>query len=120
MITKKRLLWVASLPLTIAVIFGILALLPPRPGVTKANFDRIQEGMTQAEVEVIFDKPGEVREVVRWSLMLRWRSDDGAVATVSFSGDDELVVHSKTWTDSDETILDRIRRWLHLKEPKKQ
>jgi hypothetical protein len=39
--TKKHLLLIASLPVAIAVTFGVVALLPPRPGVTKANFDRI-------------------------------------------------------------------------------
>ena len=49
--TKKRVALLAVLPLTVAVILGALEMLPPRPGVTKANFDRIQEGMTLAEVE---------------------------------------------------------------------
>jgi outer membrane protein assembly factor BamE (lipoprotein component of BamABCDE complex) len=57
MAKKKRLLLIASLPLTIALTLGVLAMLPPPPGVTKANFDRIQEGMTRAEVEEIFGKP---------------------------------------------------------------
>ena len=38
MTTKKRLLLLATLPLAIAVTLGVLAMLPPSPGVTKANF----------------------------------------------------------------------------------
>lgn len=38
--TKTRLLLIASLPLTIAVTLGVLAMLPPRSGV---NFDRIHD-----------------------------------------------------------------------------
>src|ERR1017187_4650698 len=53
MATKKRLILIASLPLTIAVTVGVLALLPPSPGVTKANFDRIQDDMTNADVKQI-------------------------------------------------------------------
>ena len=57
-VTKRSLLLIASLPLTIAVTLGVLAMLPaifpPKPGVTKANFDRIEKGMTMTEVEAIF------------------------------------------------------------------
>jgi hypothetical protein len=66
-VTKKRLLLLAAVPITIAVILGVLSILPSRPGVTKANFDRIEEGMTRAEA------------------------------------------------DSRETVLDKFRRWLHLR-----
>jgi hypothetical protein len=37
--------------------FLVLALLPARPAVTQANFDRLKEGMTQGEVEAIFGGP---------------------------------------------------------------
>ena len=49
--TKKRLLLIACLPLTVAVTLGVLAMLPPRPGVTKTNFGRMEIGMTRVEVE---------------------------------------------------------------------
>ena len=52
--TIKRLILLASLPLMIAVALGVLAMLPPGPGVTKANFDRIEKGMTTAQVKEIF------------------------------------------------------------------
>jgi hypothetical protein len=48
MAPKRRLLLLASLPLAIvAMTLGVLALLPPSPGVTKTNFDRIMEEMTK-------------------------------------------------------------------------
>ena len=37
--------------------FLVLALLPARPAVTQANFDRLKEGMTRVEVEAIFGGP---------------------------------------------------------------
>jgi hypothetical protein len=49
--TKKRMALLAVLPVTVAVVLGAVVMLPPRPGITKANFDRIQEGMTLAEVD---------------------------------------------------------------------
>jgi len=69
-VTKKRQLRIASVPLIAAVVLGVLSILPPRPGVTKATFDRIEDGMTRTEVEQIF---GPERELVvvgnRWA----WR-----------------------------------------------
>ena len=109
MTTKKRILLIAALPLAIVVTFGVLAMLPPSPGVTKANFDRIQEGMTKAEVEEIFGGKG----VPLWtSRELLWASDDGSEVEVDFG----VVgcVQTKIWVSSNETILDKIRRWLHL------
>jgi hypothetical protein len=106
---KKRLLLFASLPLTIAVILGVLAMLPSRPGVTKANCDRIEMGMTQAKVEEIFGRKG----VPLWSpRALLWASDDGSEVEVDFG----VVgcVQTKIWVSSNESFLEKIRRWLHL------
>ena len=112
--TTKRLLLFASLPLTIAVTLGVLAILPAmlphRPGVTKANFDRIQIGMTKAQVAEIFGEtqPKSAKEgVVDWVLV----TDDGSMAVIGFFDD---CVTDKTLNDSPETFLDKIRRLLHL------
>ncbi len=109
--TKKRLLLIASLPLVIVVTLGVLAMLPPRPGVTKANFDRIEKGMTRAEVEQIFDGKGEMARL-HAIVEGNWGADDGSFAIIEFL---EGCVVRKSWHDSDETILDKIRRWLHLR-----
>ena len=108
--TKKRLLLLAFLPLVIVVTLGVLAILPPSPGVTKANFDRIEKGMTKAEVEEIFGGKGELFHEDDKALMY-WDADDGSVAWIRFQGD---CVDGKGWLDSDEPILDKIRRWLRL------
>ena len=109
--TKKRLVLIAAVPLTIAVALGVLAMLPPSPGVTKANFDRIETGMTLAEVEAIFERKG----VLGWSgegvSIYSWEAYDGSSASVEFSND---CVDVSAWTDPNETFLDKIRRWLHL------
>jgi hypothetical protein len=110
--TKKRLLLIASLPLTIAVTLCVLAMPPPRPGVTKANFDRIKKGMTKAEVEAIFGEKGDWPDsTAQVGQAMCWRAKDGSGAVVEFV--DECVV-IKQWADSHETILDKIRRWLHV------
>ena len=101
---------IAAIPLVAgAVTLGVLAMLPPRPGVTKANFDRIEKGMTKAQVEEIFGREG----VPLWTpRALLWASDDGSEVEVDFG----VVgcVQTKIWVGSNETILDKIRRWLHL------
>jgi hypothetical protein len=51
----------------VGVVLLVLALLPPSPGVTKVNFDRIEVGMTRAEVEVILGGS--------WSLVLHFDQD---------------------------------------------
>ena len=122
---KKRLLLFATLPLAVAVIFGVLAMLPPRPGITKASFDRIEIGMTLAEVEEIFggkgrkgigietiDATGKVVAPSLYGMTYEWMDD-----TKSLNAEIEFVencVFDKTWTSFNETILDKIRRWLHL------
>src|SRR5271155_206271 len=74
------------------VVLVVLALLPPPPGVTKENFDRIENGMTRAEVEAIFgDETG-----LRKGPAAMWESDDtDDIAVVGF--DDDGHVRAKNW-----------------------
>jgi hypothetical protein len=114
--TKKRLLLIASLPLFIIVTLGVLAMLPPddRPGVTKANFDRIEKGMTLDEVEGIFGRVEDMDVMPDWhgpGRLAIWCADDGVEARITFEND---CVTEKSWFPSDETIPHKIRRWLHL------
>ena len=110
--TKNRLILLASVPLTFAVTLGVLAMLPPGPGVTKANFDRIREGMTYDEVEHILGQEGIHRER-REAVLYYWEADNGSQAWIQFQGD--FCVVEKRWHDSDETFFDKIRRWLRLR-----
>jgi hypothetical protein len=107
--TKKRLLLLASLPLTIALTVGVLAMLPPTPGVTKANFDRIEKRMTKAEVEEIFGGKGELGGP---KFGMFWQAHNGSGAEIQFWDD---CVNEKHWSDSNETFLNQIQRWLHLR-----
>ena len=82
----------------------------PRSGITKANFDRIEDAMTAAQVEEIFGEKGQTE---RWdgAGWFSWTAPDGSGALVIFFED---RVSQKWWNDSQETFLKRIRRWLHL------
>jgi hypothetical protein len=115
MMTKKRLALFAVLSLTVAVMtLCVLTMLPPGPCVTKANCERIEHGMTLAQVEEVFGRLAEVEGDFggEGPAIFIWWNDDGSVARISFL---KGGVDSKIWFDSNETIPDKIRRWLHLK-----
>src|SRR5262249_29191826 len=46
------------------IFLSIILLLATRSGVSKANFDRIDNGMTQADVEAIFGEPKVTEQVL--------------------------------------------------------
>ena len=118
--TKKRLLLIAAVPLAIAVILGVLVMLTTRSTVTKANFERIQEGMTRAEVEEVFGEKGE-QELPGIVAAYVWYADDGSWTAIDFV--DGCVVR-KSWHDSADgflrparelTFFQKLRLWLHLR-----
>jgi hypothetical protein len=111
MTKKRRLHLIAGTLAACVVTLGVLAILPARRGVTKANFDLIQEGTTSAEVEAIFDEPPWFDDTTANRRLADWRRADGAVARVIFV-DDRAV--DMFWFDSTETISEKIRRWLRL------
>jgi hypothetical protein len=114
MTTMGRRFILIALPLAIVVTLCVLAMLPPCPAVTKASFDRIQEGMTKAEVEQIFGGEGHGNwgnHPLEGSWYV-WIADDGSVAFIHIL---DGCVRGKEWHDSHETFRDKIRRWLHLR-----
>jgi hypothetical protein len=113
--TKKRLLLLASLPLTIAVTLGVLAMLPPpRAGFVKANYVRIQEGMTLAEVEEIFGKKATSWRNDSHAL---WIDDEGYAGILFI--DNRVSDHycQDYGNNCNPTLFQNIRRWLHLPQP---
>src|SRR5581483_10869205 len=99
-------------------------LLAQQPGVTKANFERIEEGMTRREVEALLGGPpcDDSPSGRNWSelhngkLTLGWTREvwggNHGAARLVFN-EEGHVVH-KHWSDSPEPLLERIRRWLRL------
>jgi hypothetical protein len=104
-----RLLLLGAILLAIAGMVT-LALLPPAPGVTWANYGRIQEGMSQREVEALlgdrYDRDGcgclDVGFTGTWY-------SDGLTIVVFFDG--QARVRTK-WTEGATSLLDRLRRLL--------
>ena len=111
---RKRLLVAAgTMAGLVGVVLVVVAMLMPRPGVTKADFERIQIGMTEAEVESIFGGKGQpgFGHQSPWKY---WTADNGSFAALII---DEDRVDLKLWFKSNETFSDKIRRWLRLPPP---
>jgi len=94
--TRKRLWVIAGIFVSMAcLVLVTFAMLPPRPGVTKANFDRIEEGMMLEEVEAIFGCRGAFldneiiaknnEKEILWSA-----APDGAIA-IRFNQDNKVI-----------------------------
>ena len=105
---KRVILAAGTVAGFVGVALVVLAMLPPQPGVTKANFDRIEVGMTRVEVDDLF---GGKEPLERIDQGWVWAADDGSEAYVGFAGGG---VAAKNWLDSNEPITKKIRRWLHL------
>lgn len=123
MLKKRWLAVLAGTPVCICLGLFLLALVPPEPGVTRANFDRVSMRMTRAEVEILFGgppnsdaaerpgkhwifyvlcaNPGHAREL--------WLGDDGA-AMIEFDEEERVTV--KEWLSERDTLFQRFRDWL--------
>jgi hypothetical protein len=113
---RQRLILVGlAIVMATCVAVAILALLPTSStsAVTKENFDRIQIGMTRAEVEVIFG--GKANDFPLWQQATLWEDDEtGHAAMIYFDAND--CVRRVSWTSSvdDRTpwqkFVDRVLR----------
>jgi hypothetical protein len=123
---KRRLAVISLFVVLVGIGVGLAMMLTPdhRPGVTKANFDKLQEGMSIEQVETWLGADsrrlfGFGRSGLGASTFNQtWIADDGARAAITFSlqygVDEDWKVASMTWTDSTETTWQRIRRWLRI------
>ena len=119
--SKNRWLLLGLLLLmTACVVVVVLAyVLPPRPGVTKENFDRIEVGMTRAEVEKIFgveNLPGR-NPLRRLSRQLFEDEDTDALADIHFDETDRVALAEwRPGRPDERTPLDKLLQRLHLRE----
>jgi hypothetical protein len=111
--TKKRrcLISAAILAAGIGIVVAVVALLPPQAGVTKANFDRIEKGMTFTDVATLFGAEPWFDDTTPEHRLVDWRHEDGAVGRVILV---DGMVTEMFWFESDETYPDKLRRWLQL------
>jgi hypothetical protein len=114
---RKRLFMIAGILVSVAwIVYITLAILPPWPGVTKENFDRIRDGMTSDDVVAILGNSGMTDIPFEWPnnphMVTYWVNPDRANVTILF---EHGLVISKTWHDpmEDENGFDRFRRRIH-------
>jgi hypothetical protein len=112
--TKKRCIVLAGLlAIGVCLTLAVLALLPPRLGVTQANTARIEDGMTRQEVETILGGEGihgyyplNGCNIVVWS---HPRND----TWVRVFFDDDNRVTAKEWGPQ-ETYFQKLCNLFHL------
>lgn len=109
----KRRHWMLAgfLATGICLTLFTLAMLPPRAGVTKANFERIKIGMSEGEVWEIFGKkePAGAYPRANGSGVV-WDNDDGSSATIEF--DLDFIVRKTNWSNSEEGLGEKLCRWI--------
>src|SRR5262245_50193020 len=122
--------WIAAcviLVIGIALAFALPALLPPTPGVTYANYSRIEKGMTRAQVVQLLGEPNKLegfrrtlheRETGARSMFWHTAEDD----TVEVVLDGVGLVELMAWNgiSDDRTGLEKLRDrlpWIARKPP---
>ena len=118
--TKTRLFLGVGVLVVVVACTGLVVsamLQENRPGVTLANFDRVQIGTTLGDVDTIFGERFSIRQA---SGMLAidgspvsyrvWLGDDGQ-ARIGFANG---RVCEKRWTDTPRTLPEKIRQWLRV------
>ena len=107
---RRVLLILAGLACLALLALSVLVMLPPRQGITKGNFERIEIGMTMEEVKEIFapaepfdTTPVNLGEPAVWQC---WKGNDRSMALVRYV--DGLVVLTE-WEGPNDIILDKIR-----------
>lgn len=109
----------------VSIGIGLAMMLTPdhRLGVTKANFDKLQVGMSKRQVDARLGTPSGGHYFGGLSGGLGsafWIGEDGAKVGISYSvryvDDDQpdWKVDDMTWTPSTETPWQRIRRVLRI------
>jgi hypothetical protein len=127
--TKRRLFWLAyAACLGLAVFWGV-RLLTHRHRINRESFEKLQVGMSVAEVEAILGVPagdyatGLYVEVglrksfsIHDTLASRWVGDDGVIRVWLNEGGKVLSCRwDNIWLANDEeTIVCKFRRWLGI------
>jgi hypothetical protein len=124
---RKLLLGAVAVALLGVVGFSLfLWLATPTPGVTWENFRRLRAGMSARDVERLLGQPLEVEEAGRCTIRL-WQ---GEKVKISLTFEEDVLGSGEAFPPqspryglmigpvehmrpAEESLLDRIRRWLH-------
>jgi hypothetical protein len=126
--TKRRLIALVALASALLVLGGYVVVrdfttLDEAPGVTEANYNRIKEGMTLANVQGLLGSEGEefvaIANTVGKTALLddsdkrvfEWIGEGRCIVIVTFLDGE---VSEKEWHASNRSALEKLRRWLGL------
>lgn len=116
MTRKQRFLLGAALLAACIVVAGFaVSTWPEQSAVTEANLNCVQPGMSMEEVEAVFGEPGiEFHGYAMHRNTVRiWANEDGSFADIVFT---DGVVAERRWHASNETMLQKLGRWLRLRK----
>jgi hypothetical protein len=113
MTNKRRLvIVVAALAICIATVIATVMLMSERPCLNKANFNKVQMGMTRDEVERVLGQPvGQEDRIDEGIVVVIWGLADRTQARVEFANG---VVWDMAYEESTETVRDKLRRWTRV------
>jgi hypothetical protein len=126
MVKRRRILLTAAVLVALVLGVALLSWLASlRPGITYANFQRIEVGHSQADVEALLGPPRDFSpngticwgELYNGKLVLGhqkvvWGGDAGAIVVVF---DEEGSVVRKNWHDHPFSLSERMLQWLGLR-----
>jgi len=79
---------------------------------SKANFDKVEIGMSRSEVERILGQPiGQIDLIDEGITEVGWATADRTIARVRFA---QGVVLDMSFQESTETVRDKLRRWTRV------
>ena len=101
----------------VALAIAIPILLPPTPGITYANYSRIEHGMTREQVQLLLGEPMFIRDETHWF----W-TRDGNIVRIMIRFDERGLVTTITWNgvDDERTAFDKVRDrlpWIAREPP---
>jgi hypothetical protein len=122
---QKRLLQggLVFLSFTTLILLVELVRRQPSPGVTRDNFERLHEEMTEKEVEAIMGSPGEHGIDFLGGHTTLWRGQDCVVhitfvgehaSTGRLFGPNYLILHLREKPETPEAPFTTLRRWIGL------
>jgi hypothetical protein len=111
---KRKLAWVCLLVLPL--VLGSAALcFSDRDPITKANCDRIKNGMALSEVEALLGRGMDSKLASQLGPALCcWQGSRGTIMVVMDFADPSLVETARFSASEPRTIFDKIRNWLGL------
>src|SRR5262245_15055632 len=111
--SKKWLAIAALIAFGVALAVAIPVLLPPTPGVTYANFSRLEEGMPRGEVEDLLGRTNMVKEMQDWEFGV-WTTETRVIVTVQFDKNQCMKLAKWNGWRDDRTSLEKLRDRLPL------